>query len=200
MTGVKFFVYGSMSECLVHFNKISDFVSSSVPGVVQGTAFKLTVGYPVLLEEGDDIVSGQLVTLNASDLLINLLDQFHGFNQLDCAKSLYFRKTCKVELRDGTIAEDVWVYFMNPSKLPKNAAKIEGGDWKAALAAHPVLADQLTDRQKAYIQRLGAILGREIIPIDLGLYRELMKLEMIVDKGRRLALSKLGHEVFRYLN
>lgn len=96
MTGVKFFVYGSMSEGLVHFNKISDFVSSSVPGVVQGTAFKLTVGYPVLLEEGDDIVSGQLVTLDASDLLINLLDQFHGFNQLDCAKAFIFAKSARL--------------------------------------------------------------------------------------------------------
>jgi hypothetical protein len=31
------------------------------------------------------------------------------------------------------------------------------------------------------------------------LYRELMKLELVVDKGRRLALSKLGQEVARYL-
>ena len=57
----------------------------------------------------------------------------------------------------------------------------------------------LTDGQRQYILRLGATSGREIVPIDMKLYRELLNLEMIVDKGRRLALSKLGHEVFRYL-
>ena len=40
----------------------------------------------------------------------------------------------------------------------------------------------------------------DIIPIDdLTLYRELMKLELIVDKGRRLALSSLGKEVYNHL-
>ncbi len=57
----------------------------------------------------------------------------------------------------------------------------------------------LTERQEAYIKKLGKSTGREIVPIDLPLYRELMNLELIVDKGRRLALSKLGHEVYRNL-
>lgn len=60
--------------------------------------------------------------------------------------------------------------------------------------------DKLSDRQKAYISKLGSCSGREIVPIDIDLYRELMKLEIIVDKGRRLALSKLGHEIFKSLN
>jgi hypothetical protein len=73
------------------------------------------------------------------------------------------------------------------------------GDWKSLLLNQANLLDKLTERQKTYIQRLGASLGREIVPIDLPLYRELMNLELIVDKGRRLALSKLGQEVYRYL-
>jgi hypothetical protein len=64
----------------------------------------------------------------------------------------------------------------------------------------PVFTEKLSEKQKSYVQRLGAISGREIVPIDLGLYRELMNLELIVDKGRRLALSKLGQEVYRYLS
>lgn len=57
----------------------------------------------------------------------------------------------------------------------------------------------LTEKQASYIKRLNHTSGREIIPIDLNLYRELMKLELIVDKGRRLALSKLGKEVAKSL-
>ena len=83
--------------------------------------------------------------------------------------------------------------------MPATAQKIMGGDWKASLLREPALTEKLTERQRLYVQRLGSTQGREIVPIDLGLYRELMNLELIVDKGRRLALSKLGQEVFRYL-
>ncbi|MNY36180.1 hypothetical protein D3C86_1706530 [compost metagenome] len=80
-----------------------------------------------------------------------------------------------------------------------NAKIIAGGDWRKSIEEQPVLTAKLTERQVTYIQRLGKTTGREIIPIDLPLYRELMNLELIVDKGRRLALSKLGQEVYRHL-
>lgn len=57
------------------------------------------------------------------------------------------------------------------------------------------IAHELTPRQSTYVKRLSQITGREIVPIDLDLYRELLKLELIIDKGRRLALTKLGKEV-----
>lgn len=61
-------------------------------------------------------------------------------------------------------------------------------------------AQQLTDKQRSYVLKLGAARARDIVPIqDLNLYRELLKLEMIVDKGRRLALSQLGRQVYQHL-
>ena len=198
MTEMKLFVYGSMSKGLVHYNKIQDFVESSIPATVHGSVYRLKVGYPVLLQEGQDNVVGHLKTLRATDLLVNLLDEFHGFNKMDEGKSLFYRREVAVQSSAGT--ETASVYFLNPKKLPKSAALILGGDWQASLQAEPSMIEKLSDRQKTYIQRLGNSTGREIIPIDLPLYRELMNLEMIVDKGRRLALSKSGHEVFRYLS
>lgn len=188
-----------MSEGLVHFQKIKEFVLGSTPAQIQGKAYRLRVGYPVVLQEGSDYVPGQLVTLKATDLLVHLLDEFHGFDAMDEARSLYFRKTVSVHLEDGT-TELAHAYVLNPRKLPTNAKPIPEGDWRASLEKEPSLIEKLTERQKTYIARLGASVGREIVPIDLPLYRELMNLEMIVDKGRRLALSKTGHEVFRYLN
>ncbi len=91
------------------------------------------------------------------------------------------------------------VYYFNPAKLPKTATRIPAGDWAHSLKATPPLTKTLTERQLAYVKRLSQVSGREIVPIDLELYRELMKLELVVDKGRRLALSKLGQEVVRYL-
>jgi gamma-glutamylcyclotransferase (GGCT)/AIG2-like uncharacterized protein YtfP len=197
MTEMKFFVYGSLSEGLVHFNKIKDFISSSVPAATRAVAYRLKVGYPILLEGNLDRVEGQLLELRVTDLLIGLLDEFHGFHQLDESKSLFFRREILVETSQGD--EKAWTYLLNPKKLPKTATLIIGGDWKGSLRTEPPLTEKLTERQRTYIRRLGNSTGREIVPIDLPLYRELMNLEMIVDKGRRLALSKTGHEVFRYL-
>lgn len=199
MTEGKFFVYGSMSEGLVHFEKIREFVLDSKPALIQGKAYRLRVGFPVVLEQGSDAIPGQIVTLKANDLLFALLDQFHGVHSHDAAKSLYWRKTVYAKLAHGEIVA-VQTYLLNPAKLPKTATVIEGGDWQQTLVSEPPLIEKLTERQRAYIQRLGASTGREIVPIDLSLYRELMNLEIIVDKGRRLALSKLGHEVYRHLN
>lgn len=62
------------------------------------------------------------------------------------------------------------------------------------------ILDLLTEKQIAYIKKLGQTKGRNSVPIDLNLYRDLVKLQLVVDKGRRLALSKLGSEVFEKLS
>jgi gamma-glutamylcyclotransferase (GGCT)/AIG2-like uncharacterized protein YtfP len=194
----RFFVYGSLTEGLVHFQKIQQFILFSVPARLQATAYRLKVGFPVVVEGGTDTVPGELVTLEKSDLLLGLLDQFHGFHPDQWEKSLYWRKETPVQTEAGVVS--AWTYFLNPKHLPKTARPIEDGDWRKSLQAEPALTEKLSERQKQYVLRLGATSGREIVPIDLQLYRELMNLEIIVDKGRRLALSKLGHEVYRYLS
>lgn len=60
------------------------------------------------------------------------------------------------------------------------------------------LSAKLSPEQRQYLRKLGSATGRQVVPINLRLYRELLNLELIVDKGRRLALSKLGHEVIRF--
>jgi gamma-glutamylcyclotransferase (GGCT)/AIG2-like uncharacterized protein YtfP len=198
MTEVNFFVYGSMSEGLVHFNRIKEFVVRSIAARAQGMAYRLKVGFPVMLQNGQDWIPGHLLKIRAPDILISLLDQFHGFRSDDESKSLYFRREIEILTESGL--EKAFCYVLNPSKLPKNATKIPNGDWISSLQGEPTLLERLTERQKHYIEKLGKVVGREIVPInDLNLYRELMNLELIVDKGRRLALSKLGNEVFRYL-
>lgn len=198
MTTTRFFVYGSLCEGMVHFSKIQNFIESSFPAHIRATAYRLKVGFPALVNTGADLVPGHLVELKSSDLLIALLDEFFGFNPLNPEKSLYHRQESLVSVDGGGI-EKAWAYFLNPAKLPSNASAIHGGDWQKSLEEQPALTQKLSERQKLYIAKLGASSGREIVPIDLQLYRELMNLELIVDKGRRLALSKLGHEVYRHL-
>ena len=67
------------------------------------------------------------------------------------------------------------------------------------MAAQPPLSNKLSDSQKRYILKLGASSGRDIVPINLDIYRDLLNKGLIVDKGRRLALTNLGFDVYKYL-
>ncbi len=193
----RLFAYGSLTEGMVHFDKVSGAVASRDLGTVTGAVYRLQVGFPVVLLDGADQIPGQLLGLQDSDALWRILDEFHGFNPILPEKSLYVRNLVSVQTSAGM--EEAYIYTLNPKKLPRTAVPIEGGDWLTQLRNEPPLTQRLTERQVSYIKRLGASTGREIVPIDMQLYRELMGLEIIVDKGRRLALSGFGQEVYRFL-
>ena len=194
--GTRFFVCGAMTQGLPHFQKIEPQVLRIQPAQIQAAAYRLKVGFPVLIEGGTDMVKGEFITLNGDNAL-ELMDQLNGFLPENLEKSLAWRKVAIIQTESGFT--DAWVYFINPKYLPKDATMIDRGDWRSSLFRDPALTDSLSDRQKQYIRKLGQIQGRESVDIDMELYRQLMKLEIIVDKGRRLALSKLGHEVYRFL-
>jgi gamma-glutamylcyclotransferase (GGCT)/AIG2-like uncharacterized protein YtfP len=196
----KVFAYGSIYEGMIHFNKISAFVESHKPALMRGTAYRLRVGFPVVLNQGEDLVPGQILEIKSSVILMAMLDEYFGYNPTQPEKSLYIRQETAALTEGGEQSETCWAYYLNPKKLPESAVIIEGGNWLQSMKENPLLTEKLTDRQRTYIQKLGAATGRDIVPIhDMSLYRELIGLELIVDKGRRLALSKLGREVYRYL-
>lgn len=199
MTATRFFVYGSFCEGMIHFTKIQNFVETSIFARVKATAYRLKSGFPAIVKGGSDLIPGQLMDIKGTEVLLSLMDEFFGFNSMNPDESLYFRQ--RVEVYPEGISDSVsaWIYFLNPLKLPVNAMVIPGGDWLRSIEEQPTLISKLTEKQRNYIQRLGRSTGREIVPIDLTLYRELMNLELIVDKGRRLALSSLGQEVCKHL-
>ncbi len=196
------FVYGSLVEGMVHFAKIRNYVVQKTSAYACGTVYRLPSGYPVFTmpttPDCGDQVPGELLVLQAPDLVYKLLDEFHGVSVMAPEKSLFFKENIEVRLANGG-SQLSQVYAINPTKLPKTATRIPYGDWLANMRSQPALPQLLSDRQVTYVRRLFRSSGREIVPIDLELYRELMKLELIVDKGRRLALTGLGKEVARYL-
>lgn len=195
----KLFVCGAFCQGMVNFRKIQNFIVDIQPAKARGTVIRLPVGYPAMLGDGQDVIEGEILTIRPSEVLLALLDEFHGFSPLMVEKSLHFKEPITVELDSGQVIQ-AHRYVMNPGKIPKGAVIIEGGQWKSSLQERPPLPDRLTDLQREYVQKLGASKGREIVPIKLDLYRQLMSLELIVDKGRRLALSKLGKDVYKYIS
>ncbi len=204
MTTMRFFVIGSWTEGMLHFQKLRPFIVSYEPATIQAQAFRLPVGFPVLVAQNNgseqcDQIIGQLVELKYDATLLALMDSLHGVHSTDPNKGLHQRLTVKI-LKSSGDKDDAQVYFFNPKKLTAKAVRIAGGVWQESLELNPPLTEQLTEKQKCYVLKLGSVKGRDIVPInDLALYRELMKLELIVDKGRRLALSSLGKEVYNHL-
>lgn len=203
MTTMRFFVIGSWTEGMLHFQKLVPFIVSYEQATLSAQAYRLPVGFPVLVAEnsgtGADQIVGQLVELQYNETLLALMDSLHGVHMADPSKGLHERATVQITKKTGD-SIDAQVYFFNPKKLTAKAVRIAGGVWQESLVSNPPLTEQLTEKQKTYVLKLGSAKGRDIVPInDLSLYRELMKLELIVDKGRRLALSALGKEVFSYL-
>ena len=194
----KLFIYGSFSEGMVHFDRIASAIVESKPAHVFGSIFRLPVGYPVFHLQGAQKITGQLVTVQKPEVIFPLLDQFHGFNSMDLEKSLFHRLAVEAETATERILTAV--YSVNLKKLCKRAQLIMDADWQKSLSENPTLTQRLTEKQRNYLLKLGRSSGRDIVPIDLGLYRELMKLDLVVDKGRRLALTPLGQDVFRYLS
>ncbi len=211
MTTMSFFMIGSWTEGMFHFQKIKPHVHSVKPGQINARIFRLPVGYPVLVEKkSEDIeqtqpsshfIDGQILEVATDDTLLALLDSFHGVHPTDPAKSLFHRKCFPMADLADSASSELNVYMMNPAKLPKNSVEISGSCWRKSLTEVPPLPATLTEKQKEILRQLGNVKGRDVVLVkDLTLYRDLMKLELIVDKGRRLALSPLGKDVFQYLS
>jgi hypothetical protein len=193
------FVYGVWCEGGPLFDMLKPYVDDLAGGYILGEAYRTSVGYPVYVSDGSDLIPGQVATVRGPDVLWRLLEEFHGVQPMNPRASLFHRASRTVFDLAGASKADAEVFSVSRHLLEAKWGRISGGDWRRDLVASPPLPERMTDRQKTYIRRLGQSTGREIVPIDLELYRELMKLELIVDKGRRLALSSLGRELLKFL-
>lgn len=197
------FVYGSFTQGLIHNAKIEKYVSVRQPAYVLAHAYLLDVGYPALIAAdakpslSPKPIAGELINVDAPELVHKIMDDFHGIHNGQPEKGLHFKESVQANTSAGTVSAGI--YYLNPTKLPKSAQHIVNGDWQAAFKSASRVQDLLTQDQIQYMRKLAAIKGRQSHSYDLETARQLMKLEIVVDKGRRLALTRLGKDVLRYL-
>lgn len=193
--GYEFFLYGIYAEGQKCHHRFKELIIQSRPAYAKGTLQKLTCGLPILSSQGDQVIPGQLVELNISENHWPILDALNGFNPLNLKKSFLVRETISVSVPESApvLAQ---TYTLNATRSAHVAA-----EWKPDFREQtPVsLVDKLTEKQKNYIQKLSQAKGREIVPVDMALYRELISLELIIDKGRRIALTRLGLEISHFI-
>jgi hypothetical protein len=192
-----FFLYGIYAEGQKCFSRFKNLISHSRPAYVKGTMNKLTCGLPILSTPGEDMISGQLVQLDIPESYWAILDALNGYNASNLKKSFLVRENVEVIVMEGPTVS-AQTYCLNSARSSHVAELISSG-WENVLESSVGLVEKLTERQKTYLQKLSQAKGREIIPVDMALYRELMSLELIIDKGRRIALTRLGLEISHFL-
>ena len=190
------FLYGSFSEGEIHYGRVDQLVQTRRPGFVKGRTYRLPCGYPVLdVEEKESLISGTVVEIDAPESFFPILDAFFIF----AGNKSLFRRVAVEALVENYSKVEVQAYVLNNGVSHYPLRKIEDGQWEKDMKTAPLLQEKLSQRQKDYLIKLSTLKGREILPVRLELYRELMTLGLIVDKGRRLALTPLGREVSLFL-
>jgi hypothetical protein len=194
--GYNFFLYGAYGEGQSCYGRFKNFIKSTKPAFVKASIYQLKCGMPLLVNQGETLVSGQAVELDFAESQWPIIDALNGFYALAPEKSFILRE---IVVATGLEGEPISLqtYCLNP--LKKNQTLGEVTSTELEKMSETSLIQHLTERQKTYIYKLSRAKGREIVPIDMALYRELISLELIVDKGRRLALTNLGQEISHFL-
>ncbi len=198
MVGFNFFIYGVYDEGGACFGRFKNFIRQSQPAMVKGSLYQLQSGFSLVLNQGEGFVRGTLVELDIAENHWPLFDALNGCGFEKMIGKGFVVKD-KVRLNgDEMSGLHVDAYCLNPEKILMTSGEIQPENLSKNKEA-PALVATLTERQKNYIQKLSRTKGREVIPIDLAIARELISKELIIDKGRRLALTNLGSEVSCFL-
>lgn len=194
-----FFIYGVYDEDQKCHARFKNFIVKKEKAYTKGSLHVLSCGLGLLSPEGQSVIPGHLIELEIPDSYWPILDMLSGFDASSAKKSFVHRQPVSVSLLEAQPLQ-TQAYCINPEKKIAGIKRLEGEELHAYFEKPTAcLIDKLTERQKTYIQKLAQAKGREIVPVDMALYRELMSLELIVDKGRRLALTRLGSEISLFL-
>jgi len=190
-----FFTYGAFSKGQVHYSKFSKMIVGRKKAFVKANAYRLHCGYPILdTSKTEELIAGTLVELEAPESFWSVLDGLLGVDQLEAEKG--FLKRCSIlTMIDSFTSIKAQTYCINPKKLTKAHKKINRYQWPHEINKELKILTKLNDRHRQFLSRLSKVRGRDIVPIELDIYRELLSMDIIVDRGRRLALTPLGKEV-----
>lgn len=188
---ISLFLYGPWAVGGAQYSLLKEYICSIQPAYILGQALCTEVGYPVLVLDGSDRIPGEKAMLRGPEILTRILDSM---------SNPFERVSQDVFDEAGQSLGQTQVYAVPKERRLPTWTVMTGGDWRVHMQNEKPLPERLTERQKDYLKRLGASSGRDIVPINLDLYQQLVKLGVVVDKGRRLALSSLGREVLRHLS
>ncbi|MCP4362772.1 MAG: gamma-glutamylcyclotransferase [Chloroflexi bacterium] len=147
-----FFVYGTLLPGQPNYYLWGEsIIQRQVAALANGRLYDLG-NYPMLLETGDDLVKGMMMTVRPSayKTVLTRLDYLEGYFPDKPGESEYARLVREVQLEDGT-AVTVWVYIGQVNhqlSLPI----VPNGDW-VTHAAHK------QDNLETWWQHINSVAG-----------------------------------------
>ncbi len=195
-----FFCYGPFAKGQSHYKKLINLIHSEKRAFARGKVYRLKCGMPAFIATSDgDLVDGQFLELKVSSSFWPIFDEIMGYDPQRPDKGLFQRSHVPLKVGDFS-TQLAWTYTLNPKKITKTMPLVPQNDWQNYFKKNRTVLDLLDERHREYICRLARSRSREIVPIKMDLYRELINLELIVDKGRRLALTPMGKETALFLS
>ena len=189
------FVYGSFFPENVHYRHFAPFVVSTQIGFVDGQVMRFSCGFPGLkLDKPEFPIEGRLLDLQVPDSFWPVVDAAMGVSHLKRHQGFFRRVDVEVRV-DNFSKVKAYTYALTEWAEKRLAEPIERGLWRRALSASSSPLSRLTEKQVSYLRQLDQAQGRDTLPISMNLYQELLNLELIADRGRRLALTPLGKEM-----
>jgi hypothetical protein len=85
------FTYGAWCEGGSLFGLLKPYIDELESGYILGEAYRTSVGYPIYVADGSDLIPGQLATVRGPDVLWRLLEDFHGVQPMSPKNSLFHR-------------------------------------------------------------------------------------------------------------
>lgn len=191
------FLYGEFDAGGRCYGRFRSLIQEQQPAYIKGTVYQLECGLrAVEPEEGGQLITGSLVQMELPPTGWSVLDTLNNFDPSVKTKNVFVRSDVRAYVGDEAFVEAT-AYVINPVKKKKLIAL--SPEMTLTEQEPTCVVDQLSEGQRDYIQRLSQLRGRETLPVNMTLYRELLTLELIVDKGRRIALTSLGQEVCAFL-
>ena len=125
MSGLPFFVYGTLRTGQTARSLMADHIVRGVPATTTGTLIAFPE-YPGLLDEGTTAIIGELVWLRDLGAALPLLDAYEGEDFLRILK--------KIRLETGE-DEWGWCYVLADPRLAEAGTAVPSGDWVRWLSA-----------------------------------------------------------------
>ena len=126
MKFVKIFVYGTLKIGGYYSKYLNEYRHSSEIATLRGTLFN-TGEFPALIEEGNNIVYGEIHEYKKPRIILSIMDRIEGFVGKESDKNFYIRKKIKVQPKNSDESE-AYVYFF--AHNTNGMKQIKDGKWK----------------------------------------------------------------------
>lgn len=132
-----FFVYGTLMQNMANHHLVQGDVLQCHRATIKGTLYHLPrQGYPVLVEEGEGTVHGEVLKMRRQEQVLARLDRLEGFITPGNPANLYERDEREVYLPETGESVCTYVYVCpehHRERIKRIGVLVADGNWRKHL-------------------------------------------------------------------